>query len=121
MRTTSVGLLILVCLAIAGAYFAGHYMGEADARDGNADAVFYAAAARSAESFMTATSIRQALRESNPARAELLAVRDAALKVPSLVACSASAECAAALGWRLPTRAQLEEALAASRALRDRP
>ncbi|MFC5497899.1 hypothetical protein ACFPOE_10180 [Caenimonas terrae] len=121
MRTTSLGLLILVCLAIAGAYFAGHYMGQADAQDGTADAVFYADAARSAESFATAASIRQALRESDPARAELLAVRDAALKVPSLVACAASPECAAAVGARLPTKAQLDEALAARRALREQP
>lgn len=118
MRTTSFLLSLLVCLAIAGAYFAGHYMGEADGRDAAGEAHFHLDALRGAEAFLFAGSVRQALRESKPARAELAAVRHAARKVPSLVACSASPECAASVGRLLPTKAQLEEALAAERALK---
>ena len=118
MRTTSFLLSLLVFLAIAGAYFAGHYMGEFDGREASGDARFHLDALRSAEAFVFVGSIRQALRESKPAQAELAAVRHAARKVPSLVACSASPECAASVGRLMPTKAQLDEALAAERALK---
>lgn len=118
MRTTSFLLSLLVCLAIAGAYFAGHYMGESEGREAVGDARFHLDALRSAEAFRFAGSVRQALRESRPAQAELLAVRHAARKVPSLVACSSSPECAASVGRLMPTKAQLEEALAAEREMK---
>ena len=118
MRTTSVLLSLLVCLAIAGSYVAGHYMGEAEGRDAAGDARFHLDSLRSAEAFLFAGSVRQALRESSPAKAELAAVRYAARKVPSLVACSASPECAASVGQQMPTKAQLDEALAAERSLK---
>jgi len=105
-------------LAIAGAFFAGHYVGEAQGREAAGDARFQLDALRSAEAFLFAGSVRQALRESKPAQAELAAVRHAARKVPSLVACSASRECAASVGKLMPTKAQLDEALAAEKALK---
>jgi hypothetical protein len=119
MRITNFLLSITVCLAIFGAYVAGHYMGESDGREAGADATFNLDASRSAEAFMIASSVRQALRESKPAQAELVVVRYAALKAPSLVACSSSPDCAASVGRLMPTKAQLEEALVAERAMRD--
>lgn len=118
MRITSFLLSILACLALAGAYFAGHYLGESEGREAVADAVFHLDASRSAEAFRMASSVRQALRESNAAQAELMVVRFAALKAPSLVACSSSPGCAASVGRLLPTKAQLDEAIVAERATR---
>lgn len=118
MRITNLLLQTTVCLAIIGAYIAGYYMGESAGRDAGADVTFNLDATRSAEAFMLASSVRQALRESKPAQAELAVVRYAALKAPSLVACSSSPDCAASVGRLMPTKAQLEEALAADRALR---
>ena len=117
MRTTSFLLSAVVCLAIAAAYFFGHYMGIADAQEAGADALFKLDAARSAEAFRLAGSVRQALREGKPSEAELALVHSAALKAPSLAACSASPDCAAAVGRQLPTKAQLQDAVAAERAM----
>lgn len=119
MRITNFLLAITVCLAIAGAYIAGHYMGESEGREASADATFNLDALRSAEAFMIANSVRQALRESKPAQAELAVVRYAARKAPSLAACSSSPDCAASVGRLMPTKAQLEETLAAERAARN--
>jgi hypothetical protein len=119
MRVTNFLLAITVCLAIAGAYLAGHYVGEADGREAGADATFNLDALRSAEAFTIANSVRQALRESRPAQAELEVVRYAARKAPSLVACSSSPECAASVGRLMPTKAQLAEMIAAERAARN--
>ena len=118
MRVTNLILPVTVCLAIAGAFVAGYYVGESDGRDTGAGVAFNREASRSAEAFMLASSVRQALRESKPAQAELVVVRDAALKVPSLLGCQASPDCAAAVGRNMPTKAQLDEALAADRAMR---
>lgn len=117
MRTTSFLLSALVCLALAAAYFFGHSMGVADAQEAGGDALFKLDATRSAEAFRLASSVRQSLREAKPAEAELALVRYAALKVPSLAACSASPDCAAAVGRQLPTKAQLQESIAAERAM----
>jgi hypothetical protein len=121
MRITDIVVPVTVCVAIVGAYVAGHYMGEFDGREAGADAMFNQDASRSAEAFIVASSIRQALRESKPDKAERVAVRFAALKAPSLVACSKSPDCAAKVGPLMPTKAQLDEALAAERALRGQP
>lgn len=118
MRITSLILPITVCLAIIGGYVAGYYMGEADGRDDGAGAMFNLDASRSAEALVLASNVRQALRESKPAQAELAIVRYAALRVPSLVACRSSPECAASVGPLMPAKAQLDEALAADRAMR---
>ena len=119
MRMTSFMLSVTVCLALVGAFVAGHYVGESDARDAGADTAFHLDASRSAEAFGIANSVRQALRESKPSQAELLVVRYAAQKARSLAACAASPECAAAVGRLMPAKAQLDEALAAERALRN--
>lgn len=119
MRITNFLLAITVCLAIVGAYIAGHYMGESDGREAGADAMFNLDALRSAEAFVIANSVRQALRESKPAQAEVAVVRYAARKAPSLVACASSSDCAASVGRLMPTKAQLDEALAADRAARN--
>ena len=118
MRITSLILPITVCLATIGGYAAGYYMGEADGREAGADAMFNLDASRSAEALVLASNVRLALRESKPVQAELAVVRYAALKVPSLVACHSSPDCAASVGPLLPRKAQLEEALAADRAMR---
>jgi hypothetical protein len=118
MRITSLILPITVCLAIVGGYVAGYYMGEADGREAGAGAMFNLDASRSAEALVLASNVRQALRESKQAQAEHAVIRYAALKVPSLVACQSSSDCAASVGPLLPTKAQLDEALAADRAMR---
>lgn len=118
MRITNLILPITVSLAVTGAYIAGYYMGEFNGREAGADAMFNLDASRSAEAIMLAGSVRQALRESEPAKAELAVIRHAALKVPSLVVCHASPDCVASVGRLLPTKVQLEEALAADRATR---
>lgn len=87
MRITSLILPMTVCLAMVGAYVAGYCMGEADGRDAGAGAMFNLDASGSAEAPVLASNVRQALRESKPAQAELTIVRYAALRVPSLVAC----------------------------------
>jgi hypothetical protein len=120
MQITNLILPITVCLASVGAYVAGYYMGESDGREAGAGTVFNLDASRSAEAFMLASSVRQALRESKPAQAELAVARYAALRVPSLVACRSSPDCAASVGGLMPTKAQLEEALVADRAMRAR-
>ena len=121
MRTTDLILSITVSLAAVVGYVAGYYMGESDGRDTGAGVTVNLDAARSAEAFMLASSVRQALRESKPAQAELAVVRYAALRVPSLLACQSSPNCATAVGQTMPTKAQLDEALAADRATRSRP
>jgi len=118
MRVTNIILFITGCLAMVGAYIAGHYMGEFAGRDVGADVSFNLDASRSAEAFAVANSIRQALRESKPAKADALAARYAALKVPSLAACQASPECVERVGRLMPTKAQLDEVLAAEKAMR---
>jgi hypothetical protein len=120
MRITNFLLLLVVCLALAAAYFFGHSMGESDGREATADAVFNLDASRSAEAFKLASTVRQALRESKPDHAELEVVRYAALKAPSLAACASSPGCAASVGRLMPTKAQLQEALAAERAMKGR-
>jgi len=118
MRITNLILPTTVCLAIAGAYIAGYYMGEFDGREAAAGAVFSLDASRAAEAITLASSVRQALRESKPAKAELVVVRYAALRAPSVVGCHSSPECLASVGRLLPTKAQLEEILVADRAMR---
>jgi hypothetical protein len=121
MRITDIILSTIVCCALIGAYVAGHYVGESEGREAGAEAMFNRDASHSAEAFMVASSVRQALRESKPAQAEFVVVRYAALKAPSLVACSSSRDCAASVGRLMPTKAQLQEALAAERAMRNQP
>jgi hypothetical protein len=120
MRITSLLLSITVCLAIAGGFIAGYYMGESAGREAGADVAFSMDAARSAEAFAFASSIRQALRDSKPAQAELAAIRYAAMMAPKLLACQSSPDCTASAGRTMPTKAQLEEVVAAHRAMRTR-
>ena len=120
MHITSLVLPTTVCIALVGAYIGGHYMGESDGREADAGALFNLDASRSAEAFQMVTNVRQALRQSKPDQADMVLVRYAALKAPSLSACAASPECAAEVGPLMPTKAQLEEALAAERAYRAR-
>jgi hypothetical protein len=118
MRTTNLLLSIIFGVAVIGAFFAGHYMGENEGREAGAGVMFNLDASRSAEAIVLAGSVRQALRESQPAKAELAVVRYAALKAPSVAACLSSPECVASVGRQMPTKAQLEEVLAADKALR---
>jgi len=118
MQISSLIFPLTICIAATGAYIGGYYMGEIEGREAGASAMFNLDASRSAEAIVLASSVRQALRESNPARAELLVVRHAALKAPSVVACYASPDCMASVGRLMPPKAQLEEALAAGRAAR---
>lgn len=103
---------------MVGGHVAGYYMGEAGGREAGAGAMFNLDASRSVEAIVLASNVRQALRESKPAQAELAVVRYGALKVPSLVACRSSPDCVASVGPLMPTKAQLEEVLAADRAMR---
>ena len=118
MRITSLILPVTLAIAIAGGYIAGYSMGESDGLEAGAGATFNVDASRSAEAFALASSVRQALRESKPAQAELAVVRYAALKAPTIVACRATPECANSVGRLMPTKAQLEEVLAAEKAIR---
>ena len=117
MRVTNLVLPVTVSLAIMGAFAAGYYVGESAGRERGADMLFNLDATRSAEGFMLAASVRQALHESKPEKADAAVVRYSALKAPSLAACRASPDCAASVGRLMPTKAQLEEALAADRRL----
>ena len=121
MRATDLLLPITIGFAAVAGYVAGHAVGESEGLETGAGLAFNRDASRSAEAFVLASSVRQALRESKPAQAELAAIRYAATKVPSLLGCQSSPDCAAAVGRIMPTKAQLDEALAADRAARSRP
>ena len=118
MRITNIMLPLAVCLAIVGAYAAGHYIGKLDAQGESAVAISNLEASRSAEAFMIASSARQALRNSQPAQAELVLVRYAALQAPALLECSSLPGCAVWVGGLLPTKMQVEDIVAAERATR---
>ncbi|MEZ0306798.1 MAG: hypothetical protein ACAH21_02665 [Ramlibacter sp.] len=118
MRATHLILMATACVAFVGAFVAGFYMGEATGRDAGAAATFNLDATRSAEAIVLATHFRQALREAKPAKAEQAVMRYAALKAPTVSGCYASPDCMAAVGQVMPTKAQLDDVLAADRALR---
>jgi len=118
MRIAGLVLPTTFCLAVVGAYVAGYYMGEFNGREAGGDAMFNLDASRSAEAVMLASGVRQALRESKPAEAERVVLRHAALKAQSVVACYSSPNCVVSVGRQMPTKAQLEEVLAADRAIR---
>jgi hypothetical protein len=118
MRANTLILPITFIAATVGAYIAGYYMGEFDGREAGAGVMFNLDASRSAEAIVLAGNVRQALRDAQPAKVELAVVRYAALKAPSVAACYSSPECVASVGRQMPTKAQVEEILAADKALR---
>ena len=120
MRATHLILLATACVAFVGSFVAGYYMGESAGRDTGAAATFNLDAIRSAEAIVLAGNVRQALRESKPAKADEVVVRYAALKAPTVAGCYAAPECMASVGQVMPAKAQLDEVLAADRALRAR-
>jgi hypothetical protein len=117
MRIQSIFLPFVVFVAVVGAFAAGHYIGQFDAQKAAAAASYNFDASRSAEVFMLVSSARQALRESKPMEAERVLVFYAALQAPRLAECSSSPACAAWVGRMMPTKAQLEEVIAAERTI----
>jgi hypothetical protein len=119
MRIQSLLLPLTVLIAVGGAFAAGHYIASHDAEKATRSAVALIQAEGAAETFKLASSARMALQASKPEQASQLLTSWAALKAPALIECSAKPECAAWVGPQMPSRAQLEEVIAADRAQRN--
>jgi hypothetical protein len=112
-------LPVIVALAVVLAFAAGRYVGEQDAKRVSEIAMRNLDASRNAEAFSIVSSAREALKNSEPANAELVLTRYAALKAPALIECSQAASCTAWVAGLMPKRERLEEILAAARSLKD--
>ena len=115
MRIRNLLLPLTVMIAVGGAFTAGHYIARYDAEKAARSAVGLIQAEHAAETFKLANSARLALQASKPEEAAQILARWAALKAPSLIDCSAKTDCAAWVGAQMPSRAQLEAAIAADR------
>lgn len=115
MRIPNIALPAAVILAVLGAFAAGRFVGAHDAQKLGAIAAFNSDASRSAEAFMIASSARDALK-SEPAKADAILARYAALQVSALTECSVAPSCAASVGKLMPPPSRLEAAVSTARA-----
>lgn len=116
MRIQNLLLTITVLIAVGGAFAAGHYIARHDAQKSSRSAVALIQAEHAAETFKLANNARMALQASKPEQATELLTTWAALKAPALIECSAKPECTAWVGAQMPSKAQLNEVIAADRA-----
>lgn len=121
MRIQKVLLPLAVLVAVGGAFAAGHYIASHDAEKATRSAVAFIQAEQAAETYKLANSARLALLESKPEQTSQLLTTWAAMQAPALMQCHTSPACAAWVGTALPSQAQLDELLAAERALPTQP
>ncbi|PQA75667.1 hypothetical protein C5F53_19960 [Rhodoferax sp. TS-BS-61-7] len=102
--------------AIAGAFWAGHFIARHDAEKITQRAIQAISVQEAAASFMVTSGARAALQEGKLAQADMVLLNYAALKASMLIDCRKSAQCVSEAGALMPTENTLNEALAAARA-----
>jgi hypothetical protein len=117
MRPANLLLHAIAAIVVIGAFFAGRHVGKQEAEQITSAGVELFTATRSAESFVIATRTREALRQPDPARAESILVRYAAIQVPTLLKCAESPDCTQWVGKLMPTKDAIKDAVDAEAAL----
>lgn len=108
-------LPVTVTVAIAGAFWAGHFIARHDAEKITQRAIQAISVQDAAASFMFASGARAALQEGKLAQADMVLRNFAALNASMLIDCKKSAHCVIEAGAQMPTEKILDEALAAAR------
>lgn len=119
MRIHSLLLSLAVMIAVGAAFAAGQYIGRHDAEKASRSTIDLIQVDNDAEVFRLANSARLALQVSKPEQASQMLTTWVALKAQALSECSAKAECVGWLGPQMPSKALLEEVIAADRAQRN--
>ena len=116
MRIPSILLPVIVTGAIAGAFWAGHFIARHDADRITQRAIQAISVQDAAASFMVTSGARAALQEGRLVQADMVLRNYAALKASTLIECRKSAQCVSEAGALMPTENNLNLALAAARA-----
>lgn len=113
MRITTIVIPVVVVAAVVGAFAAGHYIGKFDAERTFQGAIRQIGADNSAQIFMLTSRMHQSIASGDFAQADAVAVRFAALQVPTLAECSLSKSCISWVGRPMPTKAEMDAIIAA--------
>jgi hypothetical protein len=116
MRIPSFLLPVIVTVAIAGAFWAGHFIARQEAEKITQGAIQAISVQDAAASFMVTSGARAALQEGRLAQADMVLRNYAALKASTLIECKKSAQCINEAGALMPTENNLNQALAVASA-----
>ena len=100
---------VLMVLSVAGAFFAGRYVGSSDTEKKFSTLGAELSNQQSVETLFILNSVIARLRESKVEEASTLLARYAQLQVPGVIACSKSPMCTLFSGSRMPSAADLKK------------
>ena len=99
---------VLLILSVAGAFFAGRYVGSSDMEKKFSTLGTELSNRQSVETLFMLNSVIARLRESKVEEASMLLTRYAQLQVPGAIACSKSPTCTLFSGSHMPSAADLK-------------